>query len=192
MEENREKKKAALGETMEEALYKKLTEGGLPKHVYETEELGEGMAIIREVIAGWWKPRYILNRDRKTAFEFMSCGQSLRTVKIEDIEWDTLRNLPEEVIRRAMARFAIFPTFVGSFRNGVARVRWQINPDGRYYRDDDGFGMTCDEEVEMQGYINKEGKVVGKFRLLGESDKDVDYRKMAEEEEARHRGKSED
>ena len=49
--------------------------------------------------------------------------------------------------------------------------------------DDDGFGMTDDEEVEIYGYINKGGKVVGKFRLPGEKDKDVDYRKLAEEAE---------
>ena len=74
-------------------------------------------------------------------------------------------------------------SFVEGFRNGVARVRWQINPDGRYWMDDDGFGMTSDVEVEIYGYINKEGKVVGKFRLLSEKDKNVDYRKLAEEKE---------
>ena len=46
---------------------------------------------------------------------------------------------------------------------------------------DDGFGMTSDVEVEIYGYINKEGKVVGKFRLPCEKDKNVDYRKLAEE-----------
>ena len=49
--------------------------------------------------------------------------------------------------------------------------------------DDDGFGMTSDVEAEIYGYINKEGKVVGKFRLPSEKDKNVDYRKLAEEKE---------
>ena len=80
-------------------------------------------------------------------------------------------------------QFAMYPTFVEGFRKGVARVRWQINPDGRYWMDDDGFGMTSDIEVEIYGYINKEGKVVGKFRLPSEKDKNVDYRKLAEEKE---------
>lgn len=180
---NRLLKKLAPGETLEEALYKKLTEKSLPRNLYKTDELGEGMGVVHQVINGWWKPRYILNHNAKTAFEFMSHSQYLLTVEADDIDWDSLKNLPESVIDNARTQFAMFPTFVEGFHNGVARVRWQLNPDGRYYMDDDGFGMTDDEEVEIYGYINKGGKVVGKFRLPGEKDKDVDYRKLAEEAE---------
>lgn len=189
---NRLLKKLAPGETLEEALYKKLSEKELPENLYEIRELGEGMAMVHQVINGWWKPRYILNHNSKTAFEFMSHSQYLMTVEEEDIEWDTLKKLPEDIIEKARAQFAMFPTFVEGFRNGVARVRWQINPDGRYYMDDDGFGMTNDEEVEIYGYINKDGRVVGKFRLPNEKDKNIDYRKLAEEEELRLRNISHD
>lgn len=175
---NRLLKKLAQGETLEEALYKKLTE-----ELYKTNDLGEGMGVVYQLINGWWKPRYILNNNTKTAFEFMSRGQYLMTVKEEDIEWSTLKELPEDVQNNARTQFAMYPTFVEGFSNGVARVRWQINPDGRYWMDDDGFGMTSDVEVEIYGYINKEGKVVGKFRLPCEKDKNVDYRKLAKEKE---------
>ena len=175
---NRLLKKLAPGETLEEALYKKLTE-----ELYKTNDLGEGMGVVYQLINGWWKPRYILNNNTKTAFEFMSRGQYLMTVKEEDIEWSTLKELPEDVQNNARTQFAMYPTFVEGFSNGVARVRWQINPDGRYWMDDDGFGMTSDVEVEIYGYINKEGKVVGKFRLPCEKDKNVDYRKLAKEKE---------
>ena len=77
---NRLLKKLAQGETLEEALYKKLTEG-----LYKTNDLGEGMGVVYQLINGWWKPRYILNHNTKTAFEFMSRGQYLMTVKEEDI-----------------------------------------------------------------------------------------------------------
>lgn len=180
---NRLLKKLAQGETLEEALYKKLTEKKLTEGLYKTNDLGEGMGVVYQLINGWWKPRYILNNNTKTAFEFMSRGQYLMTVKEEDIEWSTLKELPEDVQNNARTQFAMYPTFVEGFSNGVARVRWQINPDGRYWMDDDGFGMTSDVEVEIYGYINKEGKVVGKFRLPCEKDKNVDYRKLAEEKE---------
>lgn len=176
-------KKLAQGETLEEALYKKLTEKKLKEELYKTNDLGEGMGVVYQLINGWWKLRYILNNNTKTAFEFMSRGQYLMTVKEEDIEWSTLKELPEDVQNNARTQFAMYPTFVEGFSNGVARVRWQINPDGRYWMDDDGFGMTSDVEVEIYGYINKEGKVVGKFRLPCEKDKNVDYRKLAEEKE---------
>lgn len=177
-------KKLALGETLEEALYKNLTQRELSENLYKTDELGEGMSVVFQVINNWWKPRYILNHNAKTAFEFMSHSQYLLTVEEDDIEWSTLKKLPEHIQRNAREQFAMFPTFVREFSNGVAQVSWQINPDGRYYMDDDGFGMTSDQEVEINGYINKEGKVVGKFRLLDENDKNIDYRKLAEEEEA--------
>lgn len=184
---NRLLKKLLPGETLEEALYKKLTENTLNENLYKTDELGEGMGVVYQVINGWWKPRYILNHNTRTAFEFMSHSQYLLTVETEDIEWSSLKKLPEGVINNAKTQFAMFPTFVEGFQNGVARVRWQINPDGRYYMDDDGYGMTDDEEVEIYGYINKEGKVVGKFRLPCEKDKNVDFRKLAEEVEMLNR-----
>ena len=185
---NRLLKNLAPGETLEEALYKKLTEKKLSENLYKTDELGEGMGVVHQNINNWWKPRYILNYNTKTAFEFMSHSQYLLTVEEDDIEWKSLKKLPDDVILVARELFAMFPTLIGNFYNGVALVRWQINPDGRYYMDDDGYGMTSDMEVEIHGYINKDGKVVGKFRLLNEKDKNIDYRSLAEKEEQRLRG----
>jgi hypothetical protein len=45
-------------------------------------------------------------------------------------------------------------------------VQWQLNPDGRYYMDDDGFGMTDDEEINIYGIIDTEGRVVVKFQTI--------------------------
>lgn len=183
MELNRLLKRLAPGETWEEVLYKKLTERKLSGSLYKTDVLGEGMGVVYQVINCWWKPRYILNHNARTAFEFMSHNQYLLTVEEEDIEWSSLKELSEDIQENARVRFAMYPTFVEDFRNGVARVRWQLGPDGSYWMDEDGFGMTSEVEVEIYGYINKEGKVVGKFRLLNEKDRNVDYRKLAEEEE---------
>ena len=36
-------------------------------------------------------------------------------------------------------------------------------PDGRYYMDDDGFGITDDEEIALIGKIDRTGKVVVPF-----------------------------
>lgn len=50
----------------------------------------------------------------------------------------------------------------------MAQVSWQLNPDGMYYRDEDGFGMTDDDEVEIYGFIDRKGKVVVKFKHINE------------------------
>lgn len=97
MELNRLLKKLAPGETWEEALYKKLTERKLPGSLYKTDVLGEGMGVVYQVVNCWWKPRYILNHNARTAFEFMSHNQYLLTVEEEDIEWSSLKELSEDI-----------------------------------------------------------------------------------------------
>ena len=109
---NRLLKKLAPGETLEEALYKKLTEKKLSEGLYKTNDLGEGMGVVYQTIYGWWKPRYILNHTTKTAFEFMSYSQYLLTVEEEDIEWSTLKKLSEDIQENARVQFAMYPTFV--------------------------------------------------------------------------------
>ena len=59
-------------------------------------------------------------------------------------------------------------------------MEWQLNPDGRYYMDDDGFGMTDDEEINIYGFIDTDGKVVVKFQMINDY-KDLErLRKEAE------------
>ena len=149
---------------------------------YETHDLDEGMAVINESMWGWWKPRFLLNHNTKCAYEFMDRNQCLTTVEECDIDWDSLKNLQEEAIHRAKTLSFRFPSFICQFKNGVAEVSWQLNPDGRYYMDDDGFGMTNDEEITIYGFIDQNANVVVKFRNInkryGELDK---MRKEAEE-----------
>ncbi len=42
---------------------------------------------------------------------------------------------------------------------------WQIQPDGRYWADDDGFGMENEEEVILYTYIDMDGNFTGPFRI---------------------------
>lgn len=61
---------------------------------------------------------------------------------------------------KAHYRFWVFP-FTGS----KAAVEWTVRPDGSYYADSDGFGMTDDEEITLHGFIDTNGRPIGKFRL---------------------------
>lgn len=40
---------------------------------------------------------------------------------------------------------------------------WQIQPDGRYWADDDGFGMENDPEIRLYAFIDTDGKFLGPF-----------------------------
>lgn len=132
--------------------------------IYNFEDRGENMTVVEGLILQYWKPRFLLDHDTKCAYEFMTSNEVLCKVTDDDIDWDSLKNLSEVCQQRAHSRDAHFPTMIRRFVNGVAEVSWQLNPDGRYYMDEDGYGMTPDEEVQLIGYINRQGNVVTKFQ----------------------------
>ena len=173
------------GDTESEALYAELRGGKYSDYPFNTHDLGEDMAMVEEVICGYWKPRYLVDNEAGRAFEFMDSGEHLATVGLGDIEWGTLEGLPGEVLERARRLSAHFPTMVSGFEHGVAEVSWTLNPDGMYYMDDDGYGMTDDEEVKVYGYIDRGGRVSAKFRMINDYSELKAMRAEAEAKAAR-------
>lgn len=49
---------------------------------------------------------------------------------------------------------------------------WQIQPDGRYWADDDGFGMENDYEVTLYTYVNMNGNFTEPFRIYQVGDQE--------------------
>ena len=154
-----------MGMLEEEKLYKRLCAHQYRDRPYEQCDLGEGMTLVNQVTGEYWKPRYLMDNEAICAYEFMSIDEVLQIVTDEDIDWDSLKGLPQDAFDRAKAHSFHFPGHVYQYKNGVAEVEWQLNPDGMYYRDEDGFGMTDDEEINLYGAIDKKGKVVKKFTL---------------------------
>lgn len=149
-------------------LYTKLNTEMYKSGSWRTIDNGEEMSIASQVICQYWKPRYLLDHNSKCAYEFMTSHENFKTVTEDDIDWDSLKDLPEESIERAHKLDAHFPTRVRNFENGVAQVSWQLNPDGMYYMDEDGYGMTDDDEIEIYGFIDRKGNVIVKFKNINE------------------------
>lgn len=150
-------------ESYEQKMYKLLNTEHYTTGRYRTSDRFEDMSLIEQTIWSWWKPRFLLDHRSQCAYEIMDSYYELVTVTDEDIDWDSLKDLPENAIARATAHNAMFPTLIYGFHNGVAEVEWQINPDGKYWMDDDGFGMTNDQEIALFGLIDRTGQVVKKF-----------------------------
>ncbi|MBQ0058002.1 MAG: hypothetical protein KBT20_10145 [Bacteroidales bacterium] len=159
------KKGKSKSDAKAQALYAQLMSPAY-QVIYQQSDLDEGMGIAEEVICQYCKPRFLLDHNVKCAYEFMTNREDLTTVTVNDIDWDSLKGLPEESIARAHRLDAHFPTRIRNFENSVAQVSWQLNPDGMYYMDEDGYGMTGDEEVEIYGFIDRKGKVVVKFKHI--------------------------
>ncbi len=56
-----------------------------------------------------------------------------------------------------------FVIYVSKFVDGVCRFSWLVQPDGRYWMDEDGFGMEPDDEVWLYALINEEGQFITPF-----------------------------
>ena len=149
-------------------LYTRLNTEMYKSSSWRTEDNGEDMAIVSQVICQYWKPRFIIDHRAKCAYEFMDGSETLRIVKQDDIDWESLKGIPEDVISRARSLDFHFPSFVRKYENGVAEVSWQLNPDGMYYMDEDGYGMTDDDEVKIYGFIDRKGNVIVKFKNINE------------------------
>ncbi len=151
-----------------ERLYTLLSESDFSGRNYRTDEYGDNMRIIEESIDGWWKQRYLLDDEKHCAYEIMNTGLRFVNFSSDDIDWESLKSLPKDAVGRAHWLSALYPSFVRQFKNGVAEVSWQLNPDGRYYMDDDGFGMTDDEEITIYGFIDRQMNVLVKFRYIND------------------------
>lgn len=149
--------------------------------VYRTWDLGEGMAVLHKNMKGWYKPWFVIDHNKKTAFEFIDDWENLLTITEDDIDWKSIKKLPENAIMMAQYLSFHFPSFIREFRNGVAQVDWQLNPDGRYYMDDDGYGMTPDVEINIHGFIDRNGHVLVKFRYVSDNKELEVMRKEAEQ-----------
>ncbi len=146
-------------------LYQELCSERFTQYPFEIRELGEDMLLVNEVIAQYWKPRFLLDQRIKCAYEFMDRCENLLHVSLEDIDWDTI---PCDGYYCAKNLRASFPIFIHEFENGVSSIRWELNPDGRYYMDEDGFGMTDDEEISVYGFIDRQLNVLVKFRYIND------------------------
>lgn len=175
-------------ESYDEKLYKLLNTEKYRTGQYDAWECGEDMEVIDSLIWFYWKPRFVLDHRAKRAFEFISGTCKLLTVTQEDIDWESvmrMKGIVDEDIAIAWNLDFRYPSRIYRYKNGVAEVRWQLHPDGRYYMDDDGFGMTNDQELNIYGYIDREGRVVVPFQDI--EGKDTHQLRRQAEEAVRQR-----
>lgn len=57
-----------------------------------------------------------------------------------------------------------FRFWIYAFKDGKASVAWTLQPDGRYYEDEDGFGGENCEEITLYSYIDTNGIFTEPFK----------------------------
>ncbi len=124
---------------------------------------GEDMEIVEEVISDYWRERFLINHQTKEAYELMNRGLTLTFITKDDVDWEGVKALENNT--NAYSFSAYYQRFaVEQFKNGVALVEWTLYPDGRYFMDEDGYGMEDNEESVLYGFIDKKARVVVPFQ----------------------------
>lgn len=108
---------------------------------------------------------------REDAVYFVDEQHGIRTLLVDGT--GTIQNFPgiikEDFWTNQVSPNAMKPEirFGTSFdqRNDRWIMRWQIQPDGRYWADEGGFGIEDDLEVTLYTYIDQHGQFTGPFRI---------------------------
>lgn len=85
-----------------------------------------------------------------------------------DIDYDAIAKECENGIGNAQAkaiRYAGLNRWDG-FKDRFCAISWMLYPDGRYFADEDGFGMEDNDEEEVYAIIDTDLNIVEPFRPI--------------------------
>lgn len=124
--------------------------------------IGEGMAFFGHSRG----PLFIANTESKKIKKLVDEHGKVVGFTKDDIDYKSLEGVEHtgdayrmEVDYAGMQRY-------NDFRNGKCRLCWMLYPDGRYFADEDGFGMEDNDEVEIYCIIDKDFNVLEPFRYI--------------------------
>ena len=120
---------------------------------FEFDEVSNGYGGYRMVNV------YLLKIDDTS---FRSCivdgnGRIKHFPGFEKGEW--VKELEYPLCNKVQFRFWIY-----AFKDGRASVEWTLQPDGRYFEDEDGFGGEKCEEITLYSYIDTNGNFTEPFK----------------------------
>lgn len=144
---------------------------------YFHRDMGYGMLRFSNRSYGN-KQIFIVNPTIKKVYPISEPNGQLVGFTLDDIDWDNVNQLEHNFdAKRLVADYGGLS--IGDYQDGIARVDWMLYPDGRYFADEDGFGMEDNDEVNITAYIDTQCRVVVKFQDLEDDDKRKRLREKA-------------
>lgn len=122
-------------------------------------DIGENMAILKED----GKSFTILNKETGKLRRIVS-EEGRLLVDDGEIDFDAIeKGCPDfEGGKYVEYYFGIFR----EFKNGVCAICWTVYPDGRYFADEDGFGMEHNNEENAYCIINRNLEIIVPFQPM--------------------------
>ena len=135
---------------------------------YNHRDMGCGMLRFTNKSYGN-KQSFIVNTALKKAYPITEADGTLAGFTKDDIDWDNVSQLDHNADAYRMQACYYFG--INDYKDGIARVNWMLYPDGRYFADEDGFGMEDNDEVNIDAYIDTECRVLVKFQDMEDPEK---------------------
>ena len=122
-------------------------------------DIGENMAILKEDGMSFT----ILNKETGKLRRIVSEDGRLLVNDCE-IDFEAIeKGCPDfEGGKYVEYYFGIFR----DFKNGVCAICWTVYPDGRYFADEDGFGMEHNNEENAYCIINRNLEIIVPFQPI--------------------------
>lgn len=89
----------------------------------------------------------------------------------------------EENIQKLINEGSLFPSNSFGVRfskaeKGCYEMVWEVQPDGRFWEDEDGFGAPPDDEIKLSAIIDQDGRFITPFRLYNVGGKRVEKKQQ--------------
>ena len=157
---------------IEKCIEFKIRDGEVVIHGYPELENRKGV-IVGDGIAfffgeGWRNYELYIANTITGKIHKLSTANGNLLVDDNDIDYDAIAKECENGIGNAQAkaiRYAGLNQWDG-FKYGLCAISWMLYPDGRYFADEDGFGMEDNDEEEVYAIIDTDLNIVEPFRPI--------------------------
>lgn len=125
------------------------------------------------------KRLFIYDTNKKCAYELVGSTGTFSHWNASAIEIAAILDYPKGLVMSIMSCKTKYYFGFENFRNGVTEVIWMVQPDGIYWADSDGYGMTDDNEIKLRAFIDADCHILVPFQEM-DDDLRERYRKQAE------------
>ena len=129
--------------------------------------IGEGIAMFGIS----WGPLYIVNLKTGEMKQLIDDQRKVVGFTEDDFDWEKLeaiehrRCLDDKVVAYSgLHRYS-------NYRNGVCCISWMLYPDGRYFADEDGYGMEDNDEENIYCFIDRHFNVLIPFQPMDDDER---------------------
>lgn len=147
-------------------LYKTLSADFKAERRFYFAERGEGMMQAREKDS---RRMFLVNNNTKEAWELLTANGRFSFWDASAVEIASAFDQPYRAQRNAVELIAPYHFGINEFKDGVAYLSWILQPDGRYYAEEDGFGMEDDDEINFYAFIDTQANILIPFQSMDDS-----------------------